>query len=94
MGLLNFRLTRVHSALLHGIAEVEGHAGFWPFRRQVRFRVGLNCDAIRVQERRLVVWRAARPIATAKTALGQAGKPAPADSRWEQLLQPRDRNKR
>ncbi|HTP62934.1 MAG TPA: hypothetical protein VMJ14_12720 [Burkholderiales bacterium] len=93
MGILKFRVARMRPALL-GIAEVEGRAGIWPLRRTVRYRVGANCDAIRIEGRKLVVLQGGRQIAEARY------KPKPIDPEatsaldWEQLLQPRDRNKR
>jgi hypothetical protein len=63
--MLRFRLLRKRVALLH-IAEVEGRAGLWPLRRPVRFRVGHNCDAIRVEGGSLVVIHHGKPIAKAR----------------------------
>ena len=62
--MVRFRLTRKRAALLH-IAEVEGYTGFWPLRRPVRYRVGCNCDAIRIRGRSLVVFQGGKPIAAA-----------------------------
>jgi hypothetical protein len=63
--MLRFRLHRKRVALLH-IAEVEGRAGIWPMRRSVRFSVGRNCDAIRVEGRCLVVFQHGKAIAKAR----------------------------
>ena len=59
-----FKLTRTRFALL-GPVEVEGHTGFWLLRKPVRYRVGVNCDQIRIQGEMLVVLQGIRRIAEA-----------------------------
>jgi len=93
VGIVKFRVARMRPALL-GIAEVEGHAGIWPLRRPVHYRVGANCDAIRIEGRKLIVLQGSRQIAEARYRPKPIDPEAAATLNWEQLLQPRDRNKR
>jgi hypothetical protein len=85
-----FRITQIREALF-GIAEVEGHQGFWPLRRQVRYRVGVECDAIAIDRETLFVLRAGAPIASATyRPSAQNGGAGPAS--WEDLLRRHERH--
>lgn len=92
MDIVKFRVTQVRPALLFGIAEVSGNTGFWPLCKPVHYRVGANCDAIRIEGSKLVVLMGTRPIAEAKYAAKAGG--AAKSLQWENLLQPRDRHGR
>ena len=93
MGTVKFRVHRVRSALLAGILEVWGHSGFWPLRKPVTFRVGANCDEIRIAGSRLLVLVGRRLIAKANYT-SKAGAGGGRDPNWERHFQPRDQNKR
>ena len=59
-----FNLDRMRSA--QGVIEdASGWTGRWPFRRAVSFHVGVNCDAISLNDGRLHVRRRGRVIAVA-----------------------------
>jgi hypothetical protein len=94
MGVVKFRVTALRPALLLGVAEVWGHAGFWPLRRPVNYRVGGNCDEIRVDGGKLLVLQGKRLIAQAKYAPGPRRTQPARDVQWENLLQPGDRRGR
>jgi hypothetical protein len=94
MGIVKFRVTALRPALLLGVAEVWGHHGFWPLRKPVNYRVGGNCDAIRVDGGKLLVLMGKRTIAEAKYAPRPNRAQAGGDVKWEKLLQPRNRNGR
>jgi len=79
-----FRITRIREALF-GIAEVEGHEGFWPLRRRVRYRVGVECDAIAIDRATVLVLRAGAPIAAA-TYRPSAQNGGGGRAGWEDLL--------
>ena len=93
MGIVKFRAARLGHALL-GITEVRGHRGFWPLRRPVHYRVGVNCDAIRIEGNKIVVSMGPRPIAVARYAPKRPEPERMGGVKWEQLLQPPDRNRR
>jgi hypothetical protein len=84
-----FRISRIREALF-GIAEVEGHHGLWPLRRPVRYRVGVNCDAITVERETVLVLRAGAPIATAAYR-PPARNGASSGAAWEDLLRRHER---
>jgi hypothetical protein len=94
MGVVKFHVSAVRPALLAGIVEVWGHSGFWPLRKPVNFRVGGNCDAIRIEGRKLLVLVGRRTIAQAKYAPRPERARAGGDPKWENLLQPQDRHGR
>jgi len=60
------------------IVDAKGSTGWWPFRRPISYNVGINCDAIYVQDDLLHVRRGCRSIASA----GLLGAPSP----WSRLL--------
>jgi hypothetical protein len=62
---IKFRMTRGRAGLF-GLTEVEGYAGFWPLREAVHYRVGMNCDEIRIAGDKLLVMNASTPVAIAE----------------------------
>jgi hypothetical protein len=92
VAIVKFRAAQLRHALL-GITEVQGVRGFWPLRKPVHYRIGVNCDAIRIQGNKIVVSLGPRPIAVARYAPKRPDGDRGGDIKWEQLLQPRDRNK-
>ena len=64
------------------IVEAKGRNGFWPLRRPVRYRIGVNCDSITVGDGRLLVHRNGKLI-------GEADLQHPGALRWAWLLHPR-----
>jgi len=71
------------------IVDAIGRTGYWPFRRIISYHVGINCDAINVQNGHLHVQRRGRTVAYAELL----GVPSPLSqlprSGWRALLHPR-----
>jgi hypothetical protein len=59
-----FTLSRV-SRTNRQISDVLGRIGTWPFRRDVSYHVGVNCDSIVVSAGKVIVQRRGRVIAAA-----------------------------
>ena len=74
---------------LGAIVDAIGSTGYWPFRRTISYHIGINCDAITVQDDNLHVQRRGRTIAVA----GLLGAPSPLSrllrTGWQGLLHPR-----
>jgi hypothetical protein len=90
----------------HGAIESAiGTVGRWPFRREISYQAGVNCDSIAVHEGKLHVRRRGRTIAVAElignpTGFGKllrslrriSGIASRVDSHgtsWESMLRPR-----
>lgn len=67
---IQFTLTAARSDE-HGIREVEGRIGSWPFGRTVRYCVGANCDAIVSSETGVIVYGRGALIARSGECLGR-----------------------
>jgi hypothetical protein len=90
----------------HGAIESAiGTVGRWPFRRDISYQAGVNCDSIAVQDGKLHVRRRGRTIAVAElignpTGFGKllrsmrrisgiAGRVESQGTSWEGMLRPR-----
>ena len=85
-----FRMTYARSTLF-GIVAVGGYMGFLFRREDVRFRLGQNCDEIRVEGKSLLVLERGQTIAAAEfrpLAVHDSGEQ---DFRWDRMLTPRGR---
>ena len=82
-----FRMTYAR-ATIFGIVAVSGYKGFLFRRENVQFRLGQNCDEIRVDGKSLLVIEGGRTIASAgfrPLAVHDSGEQ---DYRWDRMLVP------
>ena len=89
MSIVRFRLTGVRTGLLQGIVQAAGFRGFWPLRKPVLYWVGVNCDSIHIEGRKLVVLQSKQTIAVAHVRPGMQEGESRDALRWEQMLRPR-----
>ena len=76
---------------IFGLVAVGGYKGFIFRRENVQYRLGQNCDEIRVDGRTLLVIEGGKTIASADfrpLAVQDSGEE---DYRWDRMLVPRGR---
>ena len=85
-----FRMTYARSTIF-GIVAVGGYKGFLFRRENVQFRLGQNCDEIRVDGKTLLVLEGGRTIASAVFRPLTVHDSGEEEYRWDRMLAPRGR---
>ena len=85
-----FRMTYARSTLF-GIVAVVGTKGFLFRRENVQYRLGQNCDEIRVEGKSLLVLERGQTIAAADFRPLAVHDNGEEDFRWDRMLIPRGR---